>query len=181
MSDWIKILGSGLIVGIINVIYNHLNSRKTGRVEYLEEQINRLYGPLYFYCSTNQMMLSISNKISDNLSYEDENISSEEIENTIRTINKYANEINENNKSLSQTLKSNLSYCDISDWYVFQTILVDSFRSDVEKENGKISLPINVYKKVGDIFYTRSDINKHVESRYLEKKRKLAKLRNISP
>lgn len=180
MSDWIKVFGSGLIVGVINVLYHHFNSNKTGRIEYLEGQINNLYGPLYFYCSTNQVMFSISNKISSVLDSEGANLTSEEIEITISTMNNYADQISENNKKLSQILKDNLSYCDVSDWDMFQIFLVDALRSDVEKLNGKITLPIDVYKKVGGIHYTRTEINKYVESRYLDKKKKLAKLNKIN-
>ncbi|HHF3262469.1 hypothetical protein NB502_03935 [Vibrio diabolicus] len=178
MSDWINILGGGLVVGVLNLFYlNHLQKKKS-KIEALEKQISSLYGPLHFYCSTNEKLSKLKSKLWESIESLDYNESSQD--KIIEVMNLYSDEMYSNNEDLVALLKSNLMYADSCDWHVFEVLLVDNTRAKIELEAGKLKLHLNIYKELGDIMYSRSDINEIVGKRYYEKQKQLSRLQGLS-
>jgi hypothetical protein len=58
----ISFLGGGVVSGIINWIRTLSSEKNSRRVDYLENQIANLYGPLYFFTTQADEMFKLSRK-----------------------------------------------------------------------------------------------------------------------
>ncbi|EIC5077142.1 hypothetical protein AB6R08_004444 [Vibrio parahaemolyticus] len=178
MSDWINILGGGLVVRVLNLWYLSATQKKKSKIEALEKQISHLYGPLHLYCSTNEKLSNLSAKLWETVGKYD--LSEDAEDQTIEVLNRYGGKMEANNEDLVALLKSNLMYADPCDWHVLEVLLVDYTRACVELDAGKIKLDRKVYKDLGNIMFSRTEINQMVSDRYHEKKKRLSQLQGLS-
>ena len=167
MDDAIKtlitFLGGGIIGAAIQWARAARSEREKRHSEYIYEQLQRLYGPLYFLTSINSNLLKLNNTIlSAHKDHFDGNkwsnapetrkSLSKESEATINLANEYISEVVKNNKNIMDMLRDNYSFIDVDDINIFQEFIIDVLRMNKEVEEGRLKeMPFEIYKSLGDI------------------------------
>ena len=63
LTTIITFLGGGILGAVIHYVSVARNEREKRRDSYTNSQIDRLYGPLYFYTNQNEKLFELSRKI----------------------------------------------------------------------------------------------------------------------
>ena len=76
----------------------------------------------------------------------------------------------DNNKKIVDILRNNYAYIDPEDTDIFQQFIIDHLRmeKEVKKEEPMVT-PIRIYKKVGDISFSRNEFLELVNNKFSEK------------
>lgn len=177
----ITFLGGGIIGAGIQWARAARSEREKRHSEYIKEQLQRLYGPLYFLTSINSNLFELNNNIlSAHKDYFDGNkwsndpetrkSLSTESEATINLANEYIYEVVKNNKNIMKLLRDNYSFIDVDDTNIFQEFIVDALRMNKEVEEEKIKkMPFEIYITLGGISYSRPDFLERIKVKFLAK------------
>ncbi len=177
----ISFLGGGILVALINWARTSRSERTTRKNEFLKEQITKVYGPLYFYVCLNKSLFALNDKFHKAYKehFSDKNWSddpytaeslSKEMKATIDLSNYYVEMTMDNNKKIVDILRNNYAYIDPEDTDIFQQFIIDHLRmeKEVKKEEPMVT-PIRIYKKVGDISFSRNEFLELVNNKFSEK------------
>lgn len=180
-------IGGGVAVAIIEwfrMIYSEKESRK---IEYLNNQLKYLYGPLYCFSSYAEQLFELSDNIQKlyKSEYEGKNWSRDkstqdnlkiETTDTINTSNLYIAKAIQNNSVLQKIIEDNYSYCDLDDIEIFKDFLKDLARYKTEyDENGNLRLPHRIYFKLDNISFLKPEFIGRVKLKYEIKKKEILK------
>ena len=58
----ISFFGGGLVAGILAWLRAAISERKSRQIDYLNNQIRNLYGPLFFFVSLNENLFKLNDK-----------------------------------------------------------------------------------------------------------------------
>jgi len=174
----VSFLGGGVVVAILDGIRINKAEKRSRRLATLSEQLQNLYGPLYFFTSQNQRLFDLNDSIlkAYQKEYVEEKWSKDEQtqknlkENTTTTLdlaNAYVALATENNDKIIEILKNNYSFIDTDDVDVFQQFVVDYTRLKTERdEKGRLITPDAIYWYIGNISFMRPEFIKKVRTKF---------------
>ena len=183
----VSFLGGGVISAIITSLFNNHQININKKKDFLEQQLQKLYGPLYWLVSQTDKLFDLNNKImkaydgeycDSNKKYSQEKQTqdalNQETSITINVANEYIAKVEENNKQMLVVLNDNYSYIDTDDIDFFQLFYEHKVRNEIEYgQDNKLKLPTSIYCKVGNVSFLKPEIIKRIKSKFLEKKGKL--------
>lgn len=174
----VSFLGGGVVVAIFDWIRINKAEKRSRRLATLSEQLQNLYGPLYFFTSQNQRLFELNDSIlkAYQKEYVEEEWSKDEHTqknlkiNTTTTLdlaNAYVALATENNDKIIEILKNNYSFIDTDDVDVFQQFVVDYTRLKTERdETGRLKTPDAIYWYIGNISFMRPELIKKVRTKF---------------
>jgi len=189
MPMWLHLivafLGGGLASGLIGALANSRRERAARRAEFLQRQLQDLYGPLRFRASSNARLFEQVRKLQD--LYKQEYIDTTYSRNadtqervhqsaqaTIDVENEYVALAVRNSNAAAELLESSYALVDPEDTSVFGRFLVDVARRKVEIDTqGRQRLPIGILMKLDATSFMPSDFIKAVEARFDQKRKEL--------
>lgn len=173
-------LGGGLVAATFNWFRVASSERRAFKAARIKDQLEKLYGPLLFITSQAKKLHELSRRHSE--AYQVEYIelksgASEEFSAAIQVNNCYAAELHNLAKEATHIMRNAYSYIDPQDSYIFQDVVIDALRLAVERdESGKMITPVEIYKRVGEMYFFREDFIEVVEARFNEMRKELIKL-----
>lgn len=187
LTTIITFLGGGILGAVIHYVSVARNEREKRRDSYTNSQIDRLYGPLYFYTNQNEKLFELSRKILEahssyfdrewNQSPQTQQKIREESSNTIELSNSYVDHVVRNNDEILAILKSNFGFADLDDVEVFTQFSMDLIRLKNEVTGGRSKgIPMNISKIVGEISYSRPEFLKRVKEKFASKQAQVKEL-----
>lgn len=186
----ISFLGGGLVAGILNWLRASRAEKRSRRIEFLSNQLQKVYGPLYFYTSQNEKFFEHSRKILGAYDVEyaskewsDDKLTrdtlDEETKTTIDLSNDYIGFVKKNNLKVIEILNENYSFADSDDFEVFQEFMVNHVRLHTEtKEHGGGGVPHRIYQHLGSISFMRPAFMERVKTKFFRKREELDEHRN---
>jgi len=183
----ISFLGGGVIGAVIQWARTARSERERRHSEYISEQLNKLYGPLYFLTSQNQELFALNSNILnvykehfEKSEWRNDPVTKEslrkESEATIQLANAYIDQVVINNEKIAETLHGNYAYIDAEDTQIIQEFVIDTIRMNKEIKEGRIkSIPYEVYKSLGIISYSKPEFLSLISDKFHEKQRVLKK------
>jgi hypothetical protein len=183
----VALLGGGIIGAWIHYASTVRSDREKRQSTYVQQQLEKLYGPLYFLSGQNENLFDLSRSIlSAHSEYFDggnwsQNPHTQETLNresaqTIELSNVYANQVVENNDAIVALLRNAYAFVDVEDVDVFTTFSIDALRMKEEVQAQRLKdIPMNIYKAVGEISYSRPEFLSRVRQQFADKQRLLKK------
>ena len=178
-------LGGGVVVAIFDWIRINKAERVSRRLAELSNQIQKLYGPLYFFVSQNERCFELNKSIMDayrkeyvEVKYSDDPLTQERLNHktsiTLDLANAYVRLVTKNNERIIKILSDNYSYIDPDDADVFQQFVIDCNRLEIERdESAKLKTPHEIYDHVGEISFMRPNFLQCVKSKFTAKKKEI--------
>jgi len=177
----VSFMGGGVLAGAISWARIDRSERQTRKSDYLKSQLDKLYGPLYYFVSQNEKLFDLNDKLMTAYDIEfvgktwsqepvtQKNLK-EETTQTIDIANTYVKIVTENNKKIVRLLQEGAEYIDPGDNDVFQDFVINVLRLDVERdETGKMVTPFMIYKQVGDITFMKGEFKDTVKQKFTVK------------
>ena len=183
----ISFLGGGIIGAAIQWARTARSEKEKRHSEYIHEQLNKLYGPLFFLTTQNQELLNLCNKIlgaykkhfegnkwSDDpdtrKTLKDESLS------TIELSNEYVRQVVINNEKIVKLLQDSFAYIDVDDIEVIQEFIIDTIRMNKEVREERLKeIPFEIYQSLGNISYSRPYFLDRIKDQFLKKQAVLRK------
>lgn len=179
LSLTISFLGGGILVALINWSYAKRAAQKEREINFLDNQIRNLYGPLYFFVSQVEKLLELNSKFHS--AYKEELVAKEwskdegtkkildkETTTTLEIANKYVKYVENNNNKIKEILTNNYSYIDPDDVDIFVLFYEHYIRMNTEiNEEGRMVTPLRIYNHIGDISFLRPEFIKRVKDNFL--------------
>lgn len=186
----VAFLGGGLVAAFGNWIHSTRSARRQSEIDYLNDQISRLYGPLHFFASQNEQLFQLYNDIHNAYSTEfqgkwssdrdTQQLLSEEMEAVIDLGNQYVDRVVQNNIQVIELLQTQWHLVDAIDIPVFARFQVDHVRFHTEVMEGRrTKLPWGVVSALDNISYMRPDMIDVVRTSVEAKQARLQKLRPV--
>ena len=184
----VSFLGGGIVSALINWIRVNKADKKDRQIKFLDGQIRKLYGPLYYLISQSEKLFQLNNKFHEAYNKEycnqewsqdqhTQKILKEETTTTLETANKYIRMVEKNNEKIKEVLDNQYPLLDPDDIQTTMLFFEHHTRLNVEKDaNGKITTPFRIYNCLGDISFLRPEVIEKIKAKFLEKKSKLEKL-----
>jgi len=181
-------LGGGVVVAIFDWIRINKAEKISRRLDFLNNQIRHLYGPLYFFTSQNEKCFELNDSIlkAYRKEYVEEKFSKDpytqenlkkEVMITLDVANAYVSLATQNNEKIIEILRDNYSFIDPEDVDTFQQFVVDYNRLKTERdESGKLKTPLEIYMHVGEISFMRPDFIQRVKTKFNSKKTEIENL-----
>ena len=183
LTTIITFLGGGIIGAIIHYASTARSERQRRHSNYVHEQLDRLYGPLYFLTNQNDELLDLSKKILEkHAEYFDgsnwskdpntqKSLQKESLQ-TIELSNTYADQVVENNGKIISLFRDNYAYVDHEDVELFTTFTIDAIRMNKEVTEKRMqTIPLNIYKEIGEISYSRPEFLGRVKTQFEDKQK----------
>lgn len=181
LTTVIIFLGGGVIGAGIHWASVARTEREKRHSNYIYEQLEKLYGPLYFVTSQNEELFKLSkNILSAHRDYFDGKVWSknEKTQESVRkqstaTIdlsNEYARKVVENNETIVDILRSNYAFIDVDDISIFQEFVLDALRMNKEMQEDRLKeIPTEIYYSLGEISYSRPEFLEGIKTKFLDK------------
>ena len=184
----VSFLGGGVVSAIIGWIRANRIEKREERIRFLDDQIRKLYGPLYYFTSQNEKLFDLNEKLHK--AYDKEYIQKKynreegtqrilrvEKRETIDIANEYIREVEKNNERIKQILDNNYSYIDPEDINIFLNFFEDYIRLKKERDEKKrIRTPFMIYQHIGNISFMKPEFIERVKLKFFQKKEELDKL-----
>jgi hypothetical protein len=185
LSLIVSFIGGGAVGAVLNWIRANLADKRTRRIKYLEDQLNNLYGPLYFVISQSDKLLEIQKRYQK--AYKEEFVDKhysreqrtqeiliEEADQTIKIGNEYVNQVRENNNKIKEILDTKFSYIDAEDIELIMNYFYEHFtRLETEDKN---KVPLSIYEHIGNVSFLRPELIEGIKKKFMNKKEELEKL-----
>ncbi|MFA4887921.1 MAG: hypothetical protein WC595_06945 [Candidatus Nanoarchaeia archaeon] len=174
-------LGGGILVALINWARTARSERASRKHNFLKDQITKVYGPLYFFASLTEALFALNDKFHNaykehfvNQEWSNDNYTQEtlrkEADATLQLANYYVGMVRDNNAKIVDVLRENYAFIDSEDTEVFQRFVIDYLRMEKEfSSDNPVKTPFEVYLKVGEISYSRTEFLDLVKRRFSEK------------
>ncbi|MBL0677609.1 hypothetical protein [Aeromonas dhakensis] len=184
LSYLMSFLGGGLVAAILNWLRVARSERRALKAARIREQLEKLYGPLFFVTSQAKKLHELSRRHSDayRVKYIESQFGSrEDWDSAIQVGNCYATELHNLAKEATKIMQNAYSHIEPKDSSVFQDVVIDALRLAVEREeSGKIKVPIEIYQCVGNMYFFRENFIELVEIRFNEMRNELVRLERLS-
>jgi predicted nucleic acid-binding Zn-ribbon protein len=176
----ITFLGGGIVGAGIQYVSVARTAREKRHSDYVYRQMNNLYGPLYFLSSQNERLFDLNNRIMSaytehfsgnkwSQDYRTQKSLENESTATIELSNEYICQVKENNKQIIKILRDGYALINIDDIDIMQEFVVESIRMNKEIDDKRLkNIPLEIYKKIGDISYSRPDFLSCIKQRFTE-------------
>ncbi len=180
--------GGGFVVAVGNWFFSAWSFRKAQEINQLRDQLQSLYGPLFFFTSQNEKLFEINNKIHDAYKNEfiDKNWSPDQLtrqrvkgqaEATIAIANDYIARAVRNNDRVMQIMEAQWHLLDPDDILIFSQFQVDYVRLQEElRDKAQMRTPDAIYDSLGAISYMRPEFISRVKGQFESKRARLAEL-----
>lgn len=181
-------LGGGVVVAIFEWIRINKAEKISRRLSESNNQIQHLYGPLYFFTSQNEKCFKLNDAILKAYRKEyievefsrdsstQENLRQERTL-TLDIANAYVGLVTQNNEKIIEIIRDNYSYIDPEDADIFQQFVIDYTRLKTERdESGTLKIPLEIYEHVGEICFMRPDFIQRVKTKFTAKKKEIESL-----
>ncbi len=184
-------LGGGLVGALINWYRTSKSDRILRHNQYTSEQINKLYGPVYFLVCQNEVLTDISDKYTKAIKKEilDVDWSKEEetrkqvrsdLDKSIELSNYYIGLTHQNNKEILDILKTQFQFINPADIELCKKYIADFLRMEREfKQTDMLDAPLGIYESVGPVHFMREDFASLFQVRFLEYQKILKKYNNL--
>jgi hypothetical protein len=190
ISVGLSLLVGGFAGTVITQINGYFAERKDRKIRFLDEQLRKLYAPLFYFVSQSEKLFDLNKRF--NSAYTKEYIEKqwslaqstqdhlEKVTNdTLEIANKYIKLVEENNKKIKKILDDNYSFIDPDDIELLLLFYENYVRLETEiDEKGVLKTPFRIYKDVGDISFLRPDIIEKIKDKFITKKSELERLVN---
>jgi len=184
----------GAITGaVITMFSTHILKTHELKVKILEDKLNKLYGPIYYYTKLNLNFFNHKKVIHDswNTQYNEPTFSEDQLTQD-RLIQadqdmdyfqrKYQEQILANNEQIKLTLDNNFSLIDTDDVDVFLQFYLHRTRLLIEVKNEEnIKVPPRMRKSLSGISFMPTEFSDRVEEKFKRKKKKLDKMKWWKP
>ena len=184
----VSFLGGGVVSAVIGWIRANRVDKRERRIKFLDDQIRKLYGPLYYFTSQNEKLFALNKRFHK--AYDKEYIQKKysreestqrmlrvETQETIDIANEYMREVEKNNERIKQILDDNYSYIDPEDIDIFLDFFEDYIRLKKERDKEKrIRTPFMIYQHIGDISFMKPELIEKAKLKFSQKKENLDKL-----
>lgn len=188
MQLLLSFLGGGVVSGLMGAFNAAMSVRDSRRVAYLEQQLQKVYGPLWYLTSENSTIwgYSVQLQAAYNAEYVGKQWSEQqstqdsiraEIEATLEIGNDYIHRIWDNNEKIVAVLSNNYELIDIEDAEWFQRFLLSNVRKKIEFPDGKLTLPIRVFMNLNNINIYNPEFAAMLATRFKTKSDELELLR----
>jgi hypothetical protein len=181
----ITFLGGGILGAAIHYVSLFRSEKEKRHSTYVHEQLNRLYGPLYFLSSQNEKLFDLNKCIMEG--YDQHFIQKEwsnnphtqeslrkESKSVINLANEYIDIVKENNLKIIEVLRNNYDLIATEDISVIQEFVIDCIRMNKEFEEERLKeIPYEVYMYVGNISYSKPEFLALIKTRFIEMQGKL--------
>jgi hypothetical protein len=196
LGNWFSAaIGAGLFVSIINWFRENRREKRERHVSILREQIQNLYGPIYYLVTQNKTLFqayATIHKAADEeysgkrwAPFAQKSIS-KEIENTFEIANKYIEQVQNNNEKIMNILNTNIHYAEVEDYENFSPFIKDYFRLQIEtgflkmenkmdEKDNKQKLPMPVALKLPEISFLNQKFAEMIETRFIKIKNEYQK------
>ncbi|OHE59282.1 MAG: hypothetical protein A2Z47_07880 [Thermodesulfovibrio sp. RBG_19FT_COMBO_42_12] len=186
----VSFLGGGIVSAAINWVRTERADKKERKIKFLDDQLRKLYGPLYYFVSQSEKCFELNDRFhkayneefiqekwsKDTLTQERLRVRAGQ---TLELANQYIAEVKSNNHKIKEILDNNYSFIDPDDVDVFMLFNEHYLRFNKEiEESGKLITPDGIYEKIGDISFLRPDFIDRVKLKFQKKKTKLEDLLN---
>ena len=177
----ITFLGGGIIGALIRHASTARSEKQRRQSTYVHEQLDRLYGPLFFLSGQNEALFELNHDIlkahseyfggrewsQDRQTQETLN---EESSQTFELSRTYYGQVIENNEAIVSVLRDNYSLVDVDDVELFNGFTIDALRmnKEINEERSK-KIPIIIRRAIGNISYSRPEFLARVKQRFTEK------------
>lgn len=184
----VSFLGGGIVSALINWARANRADKKDREIKFLDNQIRKLYGPLYYLVSQSEKLFQLNNRFHEaynkeycNKKWSQQQHAQEILEGeasaTIEIANKYIEIVEKNNEKMKEILDNHYSLLDPEDIETMMVFFEHHTRLNVEKNcDGKITTPFRIYENIGDISFLRPEVINKIKTQFLNKKRKLENL-----
>jgi hypothetical protein len=187
--SWLaSFFGGGIVAAIFNWIRSNKAELKKRKIEFLDLQLTRLYGPLFYFVCQCEKLFELDKRWD--AAYCEEYVEKEwsqtpevqegiskEASNIIELRNAYIVEVEKNSEHIKEILNNNYAYIDQDDIETFTLFYEHYIRRKLEVDDKKkLKLPIGPYKNVGDISFLRPEFISRVKEKFLKKKNELEEL-----
>jgi hypothetical protein len=185
LSLIISFIGGGTVAAIINVIRAQSSEKKQRQIKYLEDQLNNLYGPLYFLTSQGEKLFSIVRRYENayQVEFVDQTYSKDELthqrlieecDQTIAIKNEYVKYVENNNQKIKDLLDNKFSFIDQDDTDIFINYFYEYFaRLNIERDK---KVPFVIHQYIGDISFLHPTFINRVTEKFNLKRNKLENL-----
>jgi len=189
ISYVIAALFGGSIVSIIDWFRTYRREKRERHISILREQIQHLYGPIYYLVSQNKTLFQASaniHKAAEDAYFGKRFASSvletvtKDVNKTIEIANRYIELVVKNNEKIMDILNNNIHLAEIEDYENFSIFVKDYFRlqietgrilkseKEVDKTDSDPKLPFSVVLKLPRISFLDENFIKMVETRFFE-------------
>lgn len=181
-------LGGGLVVALLGWFKDYLSERKARKISILQDQLQKLYGPLEFFSSQNESFFNLNEKIlrayldefgGKNWAHDEETqrILKENRTTTIDVANAYVRLVTTNNDKILEILRNNYAHIDPDDIDIFAQFIVDYNRLKTETAyDGGPQIPPEIYNRMGSISFMRPEFMHRIKKKFNAKKKELESL-----
>jgi|SRR3989338_7222127 len=182
---------------LISAIQNFFFEKRRLKKQFIEEQLRKLYGPVYYKVLVNEKLFEIArshNKATDTAYFsEEKNWSRDQStqehltkisKDSIEIQNSYIDEVKANNEEIKLILDANYSYVDPEDTEHFVKFLQDYHRLHKEYQ-GKLRTDLHVYfeleKTIGEISWMDVKFANCIKEKFRSKQETLRALAYCDP
>lgn len=169
----LSFLGGGLLVGVGNWMHLTISAQRQREVDHLKNQLELLYGPLFFFTKQNEKLFSLCQQIDE--AYTNEFVAKKWSSNktTQASVRKDADMTNElKNEYHRRIIANDARIMDILEkgWHLIDTddadelaqFQVDYIRYITECDE-KLKIPLSIYKRLGYIPNMRQSMSERVK------------------
>jgi len=184
----VSFLGGGVVSAIINRLYIARSEKRERKIKFLDDQLRKLYGPLYYFVSQTEKCFELHRNVLKAMDvffqqkWSNDDKTTQELksgaEKSLDIVAQYIKEVIFNNQKIKEILDNNYSYIDHDDIDVFLLFIEHYLRSNTETEKGALIVPQEVYKKIGNISLICPEFVEKVKSKFKNKKEELDGLLN---
>ena len=178
------VLGSSVGAAAVTALFNWWASRKQTELTVVEEQLRKLYGPLFYFTSFNQSLFRVYNDYHK--AYDDEYVGNtapewdehvvKQAEALLEEANSYIREeVQENNRRVIRLLQENWHLVDTDDLEEFSTFQIDMCRlKRIGEHSAQTSFKL--YEHLGPISYMRAHMMERVKEKFAAKRERFEAL-----
>ena len=141
----VSFLGGGVVSALINWVRANKADKKDREIRFLDEQIRRLYGPLYYLVSQSEKLFQLNNRFHEAYNKEycnqkwsqdqhTQKILEEETTTTIEIANKYVRMVEKNNEKMKDVLDNHYPLLDPDDIQIMMVFFEHHTRLNIEKD-----------------------------------------------
>ena len=181
------LLGSGIGAAIVTVFFDLWASCRRSEIDHLQQQLAKVYGPLYYFTSQNHELFELHTKYLDAhrkepaiCEYAEESRGKvrEQKNALIDAANSYVDEVVKNNLKVMDVLRDGWHLIDPNDVEVFAKFKVDYIRF-LKLADEDETVKMIAQENIGDISYMRLQMMEHVKKKWTEKRYRVEELSRL--
>lgn len=184
-SFLVVFLGSSVGAAAVTIGWEWWKGRRQRELEVLQHQLEKLYGPLFYFTSLNQSLFGLYDEYHKayRAEYIERKYASEARERVrgqakalLEEANSYIQEVKENNQRIIEILQEHWHLIELDDLELFSTFHVDMSRLKRTQEEQASLTSSTTDDYLGPIFHMRQEMMERVSNRFHEKKKRFDEL-----